>query len=353
MNKDWSEKNKRMQAQLGKEATFREGIGTLLDLRGDLFGQITAIVNTYPAEAFSRMPFAGAEGFHSKTLVYSMWHIFRIEDIVAHTLIAGDGQVLFSDGWPERTKSPLITTGNELAGAEIVAFSERLDVRAVYDYCRAVMDSTNDLLGKLKYKDLKRKFTDADKQRLIESHCVSEDESAFWLIDYWCGKDVKGLIQMPFSRHWIMHIEAMCRIRNKLCKQARKGVDPIACCGLSCSHCFLMEWCGSCRTAYNTCSFATESPDGVCPNVACCRERGLDGCYECEALRGCQKGFYAPENDTNAVKALALFIQRHGKKEMLAVLETLHRQHEFRMIQEVLGSDVEEGLRILEEHRTA
>lgn len=46
----------------------------------------------------------------------------------------------------------------------------------------------------------------------------STDENAVWLIDYWCQKDARGLIQMPFSRHWIMHIEASLRIRNKLKK---------------------------------------------------------------------------------------------------------------------------------------
>ena len=87
MNKEWSEKNKKMQSMIGKEATFREGIDVLLELRNDVFGQISSIVATYPQEAFFQMPFAGAEGYHSKTLIYSMWHIFRIEDIVAHTLI--------------------------------------------------------------------------------------------------------------------------------------------------------------------------------------------------------------------------------------------------------------------------
>ena len=124
--------------------------------------------------------------------------------------------MLFTDGWLEKTKSPLITTGNELKGAEIARFSAQLDVKAVYEYCRAVMKSTNDLLRKLEYRDLKMKFPDADRERLIGSRCVSDDEDAFWLIDYWCGKDIRGLIQMPFSRHWIMHIEAMCRISNKL-----------------------------------------------------------------------------------------------------------------------------------------
>ena len=71
------------------------------------------------------------------------------------------------------------------------------------------------LMG-LEYGDLKRKFTDEDKKRVIDSRSVSTDEDAVWLIDYWCDKDIGGLIRMPFSRHWIMHIEAMCRIKNKL-----------------------------------------------------------------------------------------------------------------------------------------
>ena len=351
MNKDWSEKNKRMQSLIGKQASFGEGIDTLIELRHDLFKQISSIVNTYPPEAFFQMPFAGADGYHSKTLAYSIWHIFRIEDIVAHTLIRHDSQVLFADGWLEKTNSPIITTGNELQGEEIAVFSKCLDVKAVYEYCQAVMNATNELLKHLEYKDLKRKFTDADKERLIESKCVSTDENAFWLIDYWCGKDVKGLIQMPFSRHWIMHIEAMCRIKNKLCQQARKGVDPIAYCGLSCNHCFLKEWCGSCRTAYNTCSYAACSTGGVCPNAACCKESGLDGCYECEKLKNCQKGFYANGNDGNAIKAMALFIQRYGKKALPAVLDHLHQQYDFQKIQEVLGHDTEEGFKILEANK--
>ena len=89
-------------------------------------------------------------------------------------------------------------------------------MNAVFNYCKAVMEASNDLLKGLDYKELKRKFSDEDKKRITDSKCVSTDENAFWLVDYWCGKDVKGLIKMPFSRHWIMHIEAMCRIAGKL-----------------------------------------------------------------------------------------------------------------------------------------
>ncbi|MBR5420890.1 MAG: phage head-tail adapter protein [Lachnospiraceae bacterium] len=225
MNKEWSEKNKRMQTLIGKEAGFAEGMDVLLDLRKDLFSQISSIVNTCPEDAFYRMPFAGAEGYHSKTLAYSMWHIFRIEDIVAHTLILGDEQILFSGGWKKKTKSPIITTGNELKGEEIAEFSKKLDIKALHEYCRTVMDSTDELLLELYYKDLKRSFFDEDKNRVIDSRCVSTDEDAIWLVDYWCKKDIRGLIKMPFSRHWIMHIEAMCRIKAKLDQKARKAVD--------------------------------------------------------------------------------------------------------------------------------
>ena len=216
MNKEWSEKNKKMQSLIGKEASFKEGIDVLIELREELFSQIKTIVDNCPSEAFSEMPFAKADGYHSKTLAYSMWHIFRIEDIVAHTIISNDSQVIFTDDHLKKIGSPIITTGNELKGEEIAEFSKQLDVKALYDYCTAVKDSTDEMLKRLEYKELKRKFTDEDKKRVAESKSVSTDEEAVWLIDYWCDKDIRGLIKMPFSRHWIMHIEAMCRIITKL-----------------------------------------------------------------------------------------------------------------------------------------
>ena len=222
MNKDWSEMNKEMQKLLSKEATFGDAISKLIELRESLFAQITRIVETSSEEAFRQMPFAGADGYHSKTLAYSIWHIFRIEDIVAHEMIAEDQQVLFAQGFDQAVHSPIITTGNELTGNEIVEFSKKLDVKELYRYAQAVMESTQQILKQLSYSDLKRRFGEEIIAKLQNTGCVSEDENAAWLITYWCGKDVRGLIKMPFSRHWIMHIEAMLRIENKLCKMETK-----------------------------------------------------------------------------------------------------------------------------------
>ena len=62
----------------------------------------------------------------------------------------------------------------------------------------------------------------------------------------------------------------------------------------------------------------------------------------------CRKGFYAYD-DINAVKAMAVFIRKYGKKELLKTMDKLHKEHDFEKIQEVLGNDLEEGLKILEE----
>lgn len=109
MNKVWSELNKTMQTQIKKKDTYKAGIDTLIHLRNQLMETLTSFNEKLSREDFDAIPFINADGYHSKTIAYSIW-----------------------------------------------------------------------------------------------------------LIDYWRGKDIRDLIQMPFSRHWIMHIEASLRIKNKI-----------------------------------------------------------------------------------------------------------------------------------------
>ena len=104
---------------------------------------------------------------------------------------------------------------NELVKEEISEFSKKLSIEELYNYIIDVDTSTTQVLKALAYSDIKEKITDEKRKQLEMLNVVSGDENAYWLIDYWCGKDVKGLIQMPFSRHWIMHIEACLKIRDK------------------------------------------------------------------------------------------------------------------------------------------
>ena len=216
MNKDWSELNKTMQAQLRKKDTCKAGLETLFSLRNQLMETILSFRDVLIPADFSAIPFINADGYHSKTVAYSLWHIFRIEDIVAHTLINEDEQVFFRGGYQQRINAPIITTGNELVKQQIADFSAQLDLDALYAYLSEVRESTEAILRGLSFEDMKRKVPDERKSALQALRVVSEDKNAFWLIDYWCGKDLRGLIQMPFSRHWIMHTEACIKIKNKI-----------------------------------------------------------------------------------------------------------------------------------------
>ncbi len=216
MNKEWSELNKTMQAQIKKKDTYKRGIDTLLTLRSQLIQTLVSFKEELCREDFNSIPFINADGYHSKTIAYSIWHIFRIEDIVVHTVINEDEQVFFAGNYQERINSPIITTGNELMKQQIADFSKQLNLEELYLYIFEVWESTEKMLERLSYDELKRKIPKERKGYLESLNVVNDNEKAIWLIDYWCNKDICGLIQMPFSRHWIMHTEACLRIKNKI-----------------------------------------------------------------------------------------------------------------------------------------
>lgn len=216
MNKEWSELNKTMQGQIKKKDTYKMGVDTLFSLRSQLMQTLVPLKEELRREDFNSIPFINADGYHSKTIAYSIWHIFRIEDIVAHSVIKEDEQVFFVGNYQKRINSPIITTGNELVKQQIADFSKQLNLEELYSYIFEVRESTEKMLEQLSYDELKRKISIERKEYLKSLKVIKEDEKANWLIDYWCNKDIRGLIQMPFSRHWIMHTEACLRIKNKI-----------------------------------------------------------------------------------------------------------------------------------------
>ena len=187
----------------------------MLSLRSRLMQTLVSFKEELCREDFHAIPFINADGYHSKTIAYSLWHIFRIEDIVVHTVIKEDEQVFFAGNYQERINSPIITTGNELMKQQIADFSRQLNLEELYAYIFEVRESTEEMLKRLPYDELKRRIPEERKEYLKSLNVVNDSEKAIWLIDYWCSKDIRGLIQMPFSRHSIMHTEACLRKKNK------------------------------------------------------------------------------------------------------------------------------------------
>lgn len=88
------------------------------------------------------------------------------------------------------------------------------------------------------------------------------------------------------------------------------NLDSIAYCGHHCSFCFYTD-CTGCRSKNPSCSFANLFEDKKCPNVTCCINKGISGCYECNKLSECNHGFFSRKEEQVA-KATALFIQKYS-----------------------------------------
>ena len=222
MNKEWSDLNKKMQTEIGNKTYFESGISSLISLRTILFETVRAFFENLNKDDFSAIPYLNADGYHNKTIAYSIWHIFRIEDIVVNSLINDDIQVFFTGNYKKRINSDIITTGNELIKYQIADFSKKLDLDELLTYASEVKSKTEEtFLRTITYSDMKKKFDINKKEYLRSLNVVSDKPISNWLIDYWCNKDLRGLIKMPLSRHWIMHIEACQRI---ICKLYPKGL---------------------------------------------------------------------------------------------------------------------------------
>ena len=117
---------------------------------------LTSFNEELSRKEFDAIPFINADGYHSKTIAYSIWHIFRIEDIVAHTLINESEQVFFAGNYQERINSPIITTGNELVKEQIADFSKQLNLKELYSYIVEVKAITEKIINSLSYDEMKK-----------------------------------------------------------------------------------------------------------------------------------------------------------------------------------------------------
>lgn len=217
MDKNYSERHKVILSQLKKEISFEEGIKNLIDLREDLFlNHVEKYFSRLSKDDFCKIPFAGSTGNKDATISWSIYHVFRIEDIICHNFISNDEQIFFAQNYQKKMNCSVITTANEMNDEQMIEFSKNLNPDELFSYAKEVKNVSQKVLSNLTFKQTKEKVSEQQKQKLLMQNVVSTNPEAFWLVDYWCKKNIRELLQMPFSRHWIMHIEACEAICKKL-----------------------------------------------------------------------------------------------------------------------------------------
>ena len=217
MDKNYSERHKVILSQLKKELSFYDGIKNLIDLREDLFSNhIEKYFSNLSKDDFCKIPFANSTGNKDATISWSIYHVFRIEDIICHNFISNDEQIFFAQNYQKKMNCSVITTANEMNDEQMIEFSKDLNLDELFSYAKEVKNVSQKVLSNLTFKQAKEKVSEQQKQKLLMQNVVSRNPEAFWLVDYWCKKNIRELLQMPFSRHWIMHIEACEAICKKL-----------------------------------------------------------------------------------------------------------------------------------------
>lgn len=98
----------------------------------------------------------------------------------------------------------------------------------------------------------------------------------------------------------------------KKIKSIHEITDSVACCGLVCKLCHLADSCDGCGSEENCCGCRT-SYEG-CYQYDCCREKGIDGCWECETAP-CDKGMFSSEHDVRN-RAFIRYIKENGRDKL-------------------------------------
>jgi hypothetical protein len=139
-------------------------------------------------------------------------HLTRCEDVAMNMLVAGTPQLLLTDGWLERMRVTVCDTGNAMEADEIANFSAQIDIPALRAYRQTVGNRTREIVEGLQPGDFKRKTDPARLgQGIVEGAVLASQQ---WLIDYWGGLTVAGLLLMHPTRHNLVHLNEALKIKR-------------------------------------------------------------------------------------------------------------------------------------------
>lgn len=217
--REWNQQQQALRQQLARAETHAQAIELFLNQHAMVHaaGMSGSGLWSFEDEALNgvgapHMRLIPQNGDHS--IAWLVWHMTRCEDITMNLLASGSPQVLHQEAWLERMQISLRDTGNAMPDAAVLEFSAAIDLRALHDYRLSVGRRTRDIARQLLPEQLKQKVDPARLQQVTREEAVVE--AAGWLLDYWGGLTIAGLLLMPPTRHNLVHWNEALRIKKKL-----------------------------------------------------------------------------------------------------------------------------------------
>jgi len=217
--KQWNEQQQALRQTLTRPGEHDRAIRLFLDQHAALH---TAAVSDSGLHSFedevwdglSDADFRRIPAKFEHSIAWIFWHLTRIEDITMNMLVAGQPQLYSQDDWAHRLKVSICDTASAMDAAAVQRLSDELDMPALRDYRLAVGRATRRIVQRLQPGDFKKKVEPDRIQRVYTEGCVVPE--AGWLLEYWGGLTIAGLLLMPPTRHIFVHLNEARQIKGKI-----------------------------------------------------------------------------------------------------------------------------------------
>jgi hypothetical protein len=216
--KQWNEGQQALRKALARPETHAQAVDLFMAQHAMIHssGMAKAGLVSFEDEIWDGLDDASARcippGFEH-SIVWCFWHLTRIEDVTINMLLAGTPQLFLKDGWFGQLGIPYRDTGNGMDAADVAILSAMIDISALRAYRFAVGRRTRKIVKGLQPADLSRKVEAVRLERVMAEGAVLE--AGRGAIDYWGGLTGAGLLLMPPTRHAILHLNEMLKIKAK------------------------------------------------------------------------------------------------------------------------------------------
>lgn len=145
-----------------------------------------------------------------------VWHAARIEDAAMNIVLADREQVFTEGGWQEKLNIEVSDTGNLLPHDKVVQLGLDINLPAMLDYRNEVGKRTCENVCALDPAEWQLSVDPGRVARLIPEGAVAP--YATGVPEYWGGLTCAGLLLMPPTRHNLIHLNEIMKMKKKLMK---------------------------------------------------------------------------------------------------------------------------------------
>ena len=102
----------------------------------------------------------------NENIIWNLWHIMRIEDLIVNILICEKESIL-NEKLKNELNISITDTGNSLTKEEIKKFAKNINIKKLKYYSDKISKNTINLIKRLKAEDIKRKINKINLEKII------------------------------------------------------------------------------------------------------------------------------------------------------------------------------------------